>query len=70
MSFQSNKECSHVWAATRELGTEMYFEGCDFGNDTFVDHTCNLMEDIDEWNCKQFESEAGMIIRLCKSSIF
>lgn len=54
---KSNKECSHVWAATRELGTEIYWESCDFTEGSFVDHKCNVLEDLEELNCKLYKSE-------------
>merc|ERR1719323_2440956 len=55
---KSNKECSHVTAIARERGTEIFWNGCDFTEEYFVDHNCNIMTDIEEWNCKQFSSEA------------
>lgn len=54
---KSNKECSHVMAATRELGTEIYWEGCDFSEGHFIDHKCNTLEDTEDLNCKLFSSE-------------
>ena len=30
----------------------MHFEGCNFRDDEFIDHTCNLIEDIEDYNCK------------------
>ena len=36
----------------RKLGTEMHFEGCNFRDDKFIDHSCNLIEDVEEYNCK------------------
>jgi len=54
---KSNKECSHVWAATRELGTQIYWEGCDLTKEHFVNHKCNTLEDLKKLNCKLFSSE-------------
>ena len=51
-------------ATARHEGTKIYWSGCDFSKDrdgnynNFVNHTCNIMEDIEEWNCKMFDSEA------------
>ena len=51
-------------ASARHEGTKIYWNGCDFSKDrndkynNFVNHTCNIMEDIEEWNCKMFDSEA------------
>ena len=45
-------------ATARHEGTKIYWSGCDFSKDTngnynnFVNHTCNIMEDIEELNCK------------------
>ena len=54
--FQSNKECSHVWAATRYIGTEILWEDCDLTEeyDTYYNHTCNTLEDLKEYNCKYY----------------
>ena len=57
---QSAKACSHVYAAVRELGTTVYWDGCDFSNDSFIDHTCNTLEDLEELNCKLYGYELGM----------
>jgi len=54
---KSNKECSHVWAATRHLGTEIYWSNCDFTEEHFYDHKCNTLEDLKELNCKLFSTE-------------
>ena len=56
-SSQSGKECSHVWAATREMGTEIYWEDCNF--EEMVDHQCNTLDDLPGMNCKLFASEKG-----------
>jgi len=54
-----------VYAAVRELGSEVDYDGCDFEEDRgFVDHTCNTLEDVDAWNCKLFSYEFGNIIVL------
>ena len=45
-------------ATARHEGTKIYWSGCDFSKDAngnynnFVNHTCNIMEDIEELNCK------------------
>ena len=52
--FQSNKECSHVWAATRDEGTQIWWDNCDLSNKTMVDHKCNVVEDLEELNCKLY----------------
>jgi len=54
---KSNKECSHVWASARELGTEINFDGCDLTEEHFVNHKCNTLEDLEELNCKLFSTE-------------
>ena len=55
---QSNKECSHVYASTRKLGTEIHWEGCDLSEEpNFYNHTCNTLEDLKELNCKYFSTE-------------
>nr|XP_040567981.1 uncharacterized protein LOC121117603 [Lepeophtheirus salmonis] len=61
---KSNKECSHVWAAARNLGTEIDWTDCDiiYDNeeeslDTFVNHRCNVLEDLPEMNCKLYPYE-------------
>lgn len=41
------------------MGTEIYWENCDFSEDHFVDHTCNILDDLEELNCKLFSSEKG-----------
>jgi len=46
-----------VWAATREMGTEIYWEDCNF--EEMVDHHCNTLEDLPGMNCKLFASEKG-----------
>ena len=51
---QSNKECSHVWAATRDEGTQIWWDNCDLSNKTMVDHKCNVVEDLEELNCKLY----------------
>ena len=49
-------------ASARHEGTKINWSGCDFSKDingnynNFVDHTCNIMEDIEEWNCKMLNS--------------
>ncbi len=37
----------------------MYWNGCDFYEDSFINHTCNTLEDVDWWNCKLYEDEKG-----------
>lgn len=54
---KSNKECSHVFAAARTMGTEIYLEGCDLTDAHFIDHKCNILEDEEDFNCKLFPSE-------------
>eukprot|EP00095_Tigriopus_kingsejongensis_P007120 maker-scaffold303_size215788-snap-gene-1.14 protein:Tk07120 transcript:maker-scaffold303_size215788-snap-gene-1.14-mRNA-1 annotation:"GL12734" len=54
---KSGKSCSHVWAAVRELGTTVYWDGCDFNNETFVDHRCNVLDDLEPMNCKLYKYE-------------
>jgi len=54
---KSNKECSHVYAATRNLGTQIYWDKCDLTEEHFVNHKCNTLEDLKELNCKLFSTE-------------
>ena len=56
---KSTKECDHVWAAVRDMGTQIWWEACDLSNMTFVDHKCNTMEDLKELNCKLYPTEEG-----------
>lgn len=56
---KSNKECSHVWAAVRTTGTELWLEACELDNATLIDHKCNTMEDLKELNCKLYPTERG-----------
>ena len=77
-----------MWAAVRELGTTIYWDGCDMPepptnetialkakmiadekakgirphrtvNESFIDHKCNIMEDLEELNCKYYKYELG-----------
>jgi hypothetical protein len=42
------------------MGTEIYWEDCNFDdNKTFIDHTCNTLDDLEGMNCKLFASEKG-----------
>ncbi|TRY79645.1 hypothetical protein TCAL_12607 [Tigriopus californicus] len=56
---KSGKSCSHVKAAVRELGTTVYWDGCNFNEtgDGFIDHVCNTLEDIKPMNCKLYGYE-------------
>ncbi len=49
----------------RDLGTGIYWDGCDFSNDSFIDHTCNTLEDVENLNCKQFSYEEGEFSTNC-----
>ena len=43
------------------MGTEIYWEDCNFDdNKTFIDHTCNTLDDLEGMNCKLFASEKGI----------
>ena len=58
-----------MWAATREMGTEIYWEDCNF--EEMVDHTCNTLDDLPGMNCKLFASEKGsMLIIDLKTEFF
>ncbi len=61
----SDLACHHVHAAVRELGTTVYWDGCDFYEDSFINHTCNTLEDVDSWNCKLYEDEKGTTTIIC-----
>lgn len=55
--------CNHVYSAVRELGTTIYWDGCDFpeteDDDVFIDHTCNTLDEIESMNCKLYGYEKG-----------
>ena len=59
---KSGKACSHVWAAARDLGTQIYWDGCDLSNedtDISIDHKCSVIEEEKKLNCKLYRSEEG-----------
>uniref|UniRef100_A0A0K2TXH1 Uncharacterized protein n=1 Tax=Lepeophtheirus salmonis TaxID=72036 RepID=A0A0K2TXH1_LEPSM len=59
----SNKECSHVYAAVRNLGTEIDWINCEIPpenvtySDEFINHKCNVLQDLPSLNCKLFPYE-------------
>ena len=55
-----------MYAAVRDLGTQIWWDGCDFSEDAFIDHTCNTLDDIETLNCKQFHNEKGWVIEILK----
>ena len=55
----SELSCHHVWAAVRDLGTTIWWDSCDFHEDSFINHTCNTLEDVESWNCKLYMDEEG-----------
>ncbi len=60
----SDLSCHHVWAAVRDLGTTIWWNGCDFREEgSFVNHTCNTLEDVESWNCKLYKDEKGTVAR-------
>ena len=60
-----------MWAAARDLGTQIYWDNCDItDNDTFVDHKCNIIEDEEKLNCKLYPTEKNMSKLIKLSTIF
>ena len=57
---QNGKACSHVYAAARDLGTQIYWDECDNSTiDAFVDHKCNIIQDEKPMNCKLYPTETN-----------